>query len=467
MEKLRVTSRSATGDEMSLLQEAFYELNESLEELSVAEEELHVQTEQLQTSAAVIQTERSRYRQLFELAPDGYIVTDKLGMVQEANRAAMAMLGQRQRLVVGKPLSMFVAEDSRREFRDRLSELRQQNRISNIELILKPAAGHLPFHASLTIGCDGADWEQTNVIRWIVRDITEQKRAQARLVALNRELEEKVRERTCQLEAAYNHEHRIADTLQQALLHAPAMECDGLCVDAYYEAALDEAGVGGDFYDVFRFHHIGDDGHASDRLAVVIGDVSGKGLNAAVCAASVKYTLRALMRLDSTIEDAVTRLNRFICKSKLHGDWTDAGRESDAPQIEVFVVLAVCVFDPAPGGDCQIVTAGGEPAIVLKPDGTYQEIWTKSIVLGISDDIEYRSARCALSPGDLVVMATDGITESRIGDEFFGIEGIVSSLRATHGYELSARTEHVVTSARNYSHGPFKDDVCMVMAERQ
>jgi len=458
-------SRSIPVSEANLLREAFFELTESLDELSVAEEEIHLQSEQLRISRDVIEAERTRYRQLFDLAPDGYLVTDKLGVILEANAAALRMLNCSNRQIVGKPLTMFLVADERRNLRNVLSDLHRASYISDWETVIKPAGGAPTFYTSVTIGRDAAIWDETQFIRWIFRDITEQKRDQAKILALGEELERRVQERTHQLEAASHHERESASVFEQAMLHTPRIQCDTVCVETYYEAALGQSGVGGDFYDVVGFRRTEDDGSESDYLAIVVGDVSGKGLHAAGFAASVKFTLRGLIRRERTIEDIFDRLNEFVRTSKLYGDWSD-GADDDSRHVEPFIVLAAVLVNQV-SGVCELITAGAESVIAIRPDGTRTELVTKSMPLGIVDNYPYRRGEYRLESGEVLVLTTDGITGSRSEGRFFGTDGIANSLLSTQGSPLRQRAEHIVESARRHFHGAFSDDVCLVLAERK
>src|SRR5215470_9227261 len=99
------------GEQKGFITEIFSELQVSLEELRVAEEELRQQNDELIISRQEVESERQRYRDLFEFAPDGYIVTDTAGMIQEANRAAGTLLGVLQRALVGKPLVIYFTQN--------------------------------------------------------------------------------------------------------------------------------------------------------------------------------------------------------------------------------------------------------------------------------------------------------------------------------------------------------------------
>lgn len=178
------------------------ELSSALEELHEASEELHQQNEELIATRQAVEAERQRYQDLFNFAPDGYLVTNPEGIIQEVNRAAAAALDADQDFLVGKPLLAFVAEEDRKTFHARLVQLRaDMGTEQGWEIGLQPRYG-TPFRASMTVGkvCDMAS--QVIGIRWLLRDIwlprdiTERKRAAEALRRANEELEQRVQRRT-------------------------------------------------------------------------------------------------------------------------------------------------------------------------------------------------------------------------------------------------------------------------------
>src|SRR6185436_18725171 len=96
------------------LQGAFEELHSAFEELRAAEEELRHQSDSLATARERVEAERWSYQELFEFAPDAYLMTEANGTIREANRAACALLGMAHGALIGGPLALFVSEDARR-----------------------------------------------------------------------------------------------------------------------------------------------------------------------------------------------------------------------------------------------------------------------------------------------------------------------------------------------------------------
>ena len=182
---------SSSGEEASIASEAIEELSTSLEELHVASEELSRQNTQLADAQLAAQAERQRYQNLFDFAPDGYLVTDTNGVIREGNKAAADLLHVSQERLVGKPLAVYVAEAERKAFRDILSTLlkRAITGANEWEIGLKPRTGK-ELRASITVTPvvplsttqPPAGNEATDGVglRWSLRDITESKRAEER-----------------------------------------------------------------------------------------------------------------------------------------------------------------------------------------------------------------------------------------------------------------------------------------------
>ena len=125
------------------------DLHTALEELHVAEEEQYQQNEALAAARLTAEVERQRYQELFDFAPDGYLVTDSDGMIQEANRAAAALLGVPQPHLLDKSLTGFIVERTP-TFSAFLPRLRQLECMQDWEIHLQPWAG-ATFPAELTV----------------------------------------------------------------------------------------------------------------------------------------------------------------------------------------------------------------------------------------------------------------------------------------------------------------------------
>jgi len=259
------------------------------------------------------------------------------------------------------------------------------------------------------------------------------------------------KEAEAERDALLAQQQRIADTLQRALLLTPPTSAIyGLEIATQYEPAWDEAQFGGDFYDAFAI--------AEDRVALVIGDVTGKGLVAARHTAEVKYALRVLMREYGHPTPALHRLNNFLMDSQRLD-----GRERNA-----LVCISVAVVNTETG-DTDIAAAGMEPPLVIRSGGVPEIIEARGLLLGMDTGAEYTAQTLRLGEGDILVLATDGVTEARSQDRrFFGYEGLVEAARgaAERHANIEAMSESVVATAKAFAGGRPQDDVCLLLARR-
>ena len=252
------------------------------------------------------------------------------------------------------------------------------------------------------------------------------------------------------LEMAYAHQREIAETLQRALVTIPASDAfPGIHIGCSYEAALADADVGGDFLDAFLLQ--------DEKVALVVGDVSGKGLAAATRTAEVKYSLRAFLREHASPELALARVNTVLCEGQIL---------SRQDPHEGFVCLALAVIDTL-SGELHLALASAEPPVIVRASGEAEEVTLRGTPLGMVAKASYDSQRFILDPGDLLAMVTDGITEARRGGEFFGSEGLRSALIEERILASTNEiTKRVIDRSKAFAGGALRDDVCMLVARR-
>ncbi|MEW6353375.1 MAG: EAL domain-containing protein [Pseudomonadota bacterium] len=169
------------------------------QELQAEEQALHDYNEQLHAVQRLLELERRRYRELFEFAPDGYLVTDMDGAVREVNQAAAQLLNVAQTSLPGMSLINFIAREERRAFRDRLMRLRYVERMTHEWVVQIWPHDAAPWDAELTVGVMRDDYDRPVALRWMLRDVTERKLTEERLQRARDELENRVRERTKEL----------------------------------------------------------------------------------------------------------------------------------------------------------------------------------------------------------------------------------------------------------------------------
>lgn len=212
-------AQSELSQQPGLLLQALEELNVTVEELQVSQEELYEQNQELEAAREAVEIERQRYQELFEFAPEGYLVTDTSGKIWKANRTASQLLNVSQQYLVGKPLTVFFVKEERQAFWSTINRLPEVGRLQEWSVRLQPRNG-IPFDASLTVTTVDDLKGKIIALRWLLRDITERKQLEeaqlrAKLVEMNnqdlqkeitqrRELEEQLREQAEKLTQA-NH----------------------------------------------------------------------------------------------------------------------------------------------------------------------------------------------------------------------------------------------------------------------
>lgn len=159
----------------NLLTFANSELQTAWEELQIAQEELRQQNQELVEALAAAESERQRYQELFEQAPDGYLVTDGIGTIQEANHAATALLNVDLKFLVGKPLFTFFPQEVHQALLTKLTQLYSANSISEWEVRLIPRQ-RKPIDAALSVAVVRNYKGEVRELRWLLRDVTERKR---------------------------------------------------------------------------------------------------------------------------------------------------------------------------------------------------------------------------------------------------------------------------------------------------
>ncbi|WP_017318830.1 PAS domain S-box protein [Mastigocladopsis repens] len=164
-----------------VLPQALIELGSASEIVNVATEELHQQNEELIQTRNLLEAERQRYQDLFEFAPDGYLVTNTIGMIREANRTAAKLLNLQPQYLVGKPIVNFIALQDRQTFRSFLIQIPEYNKVTELVVRIQKRDGEL-FDAAFTVGVIRNQQDKPIGLRWLLRDITERKQVELGLL---------------------------------------------------------------------------------------------------------------------------------------------------------------------------------------------------------------------------------------------------------------------------------------------
>ena len=173
----------------------------AFEELTVAEEELRAQQETLLETHNLLEIQRNRYRTLFDLAPDPYLVTDGSGIIEEANAAAGDLLGLPGKLLVGKPLVTFVDQRARAEFREHLGAFDAGVPIDKWAIDARVHDGRL-VTVEATVSALETRADGKSSLCWLLRDMSARRESEESMKALNRSLNARVAQRTRELELA-------------------------------------------------------------------------------------------------------------------------------------------------------------------------------------------------------------------------------------------------------------------------
>ncbi len=160
----------------TLLEELFV----SLEELQESIEELHSKQEELTGTHLALEPQQWSYRELFYFAQDGYLLTDAQGIIQQVNRSASNLLNLHQGFLLGKPLSIFLTPETRLIFHNLLPQVHHRRQIRDIEMCLQPAQG-IPFYCAFAVDTIRNYQNQVVSLRWLLRDISKRKQAEAAL----------------------------------------------------------------------------------------------------------------------------------------------------------------------------------------------------------------------------------------------------------------------------------------------
>src|SRR5918994_553771 len=220
-------------------------LRAALEELRVADEELRQQNEELAAAHLQVEAERRRYQELFELAPDAYIVTSLSGIIREGNLSASRLFDIDSQFLPGKALAAYIDTEDRPRFRALLHE-HSWNEARTTLFKLRTRRGQR-LYAELTYSVvENADGAPQG-FRWLIRNVTEQERMAREIRTLNAELESRVAERTADLRAAQQLSEDLLRREQVARRAAEASEAQSRHVQKLESIGVLAGGIAHDF----------------------------------------------------------------------------------------------------------------------------------------------------------------------------------------------------------------------------
>ncbi|QFY10427.1 SpoIIE family protein phosphatase [Nonomuraea phyllanthi] len=243
----------------------------------------------------------------------------------------------------------------------------------------------------------------------------------------------------------YAEQAAITETLMADLLPPSAPRLEGVEVAARYRPAEASERVGGDFYDVHPA------AGAGRRPLVVLGDVSGKGLEAAVLTGKIRNTLRALVPLADDHQRVLELLNGVLLSQ-------------EEPARFVTLVLA-SIERRGARVLVRLTSAGHPPPLIVRNDGRVDTVRAGGTLIGLLEDVTGVTESVLLEPGETCLLYSDGIIEARggpLGDEFFGEERLREQLRQCAGMPPEALAERVQMLASQWVGGGEHDDMAVV-----
>lgn len=340
---------------------------------------------------------------LYESAPCGYLSTLMDGTVAKINTTLLGWLGLEREAVVGRMRFTDLLTVGGRLYHEThfAPLLRMQGELSGIALDLRLAdGGRMPVLVSSAVK-HGSTGEPL-LIRTTLFDARERRAYEEELLRGRKAAEEARR----QAEADRTRLQEALAVLQQSLLPDSLPEVPGVETAAHYHTASPDR-LGGDFYDVFPV-----DGK---RFAFFLGDVCGKGPQAAALTSLTRYTLRAAALHDPDPVSALTTLNKV-----LYERYSGSGDPRYCT-----AVYGTLEPDPATGQIAVHLASGGHPpALVLRADGTAGYLPTPGgLLVGVVPGAHFATATATLDPGDTLLLYTDGLTEARTGADRRGMYG--------------------------------------------
>ncbi|MFG3250805.1 PP2C family protein-serine/threonine phosphatase [Streptomyces sp. NPDC048187] len=339
---------------------------------------------------------------LYESAPCGYLSTLMDGTIAKINSTLLGWLGLERQSVVGRMRFTDLLTVGGKLYHEThfAPLLRMQGEIGGIALDLKGADGRrIPVLVSSVLkrGTTG----EPLLIRTTVFDARDRRAYEEELLRARKAAEEA----RAQAEADRARLQDALAVLQQSLLPASLPSVPGMESAVYYRTASPDR-LGGDFYDLFP-----SDG---ESFAFFLGDVCGKGPQAAAVTSLTRYTLRAAALHDPDPVAALTTLNKVLNERYNGGD----------PRY-CTVIFGLLEPDPEAGTVTVRLASGGHPsALVLRAGGTAEFLPTPGgLLVGVLPTAPFAAATTVLGPGDTLLLYTDGLTEARTGEDRTSLYG--------------------------------------------
>ncbi len=364
---------------------------------------------------------------LYERAPCGYLSTTPDGTIVKINATFLTWTGWTADDLVGRKRFVDLLTGGGRIYHEThyATTLQMHGTVREVALDLVASDGRrLPALVNSVL--ERTDDGTPLVVRTVVFDASERRAYEQELLRAKQRAEE-----------AEARAVEVARTLQRTLLPPDLPTIPGLVLEAAFQPAGEGTDLGGDFYDAVQV--------ADDEWLVVVGDVSGKGVEAAAVTALARHSLWAAAARSEGPCDIIATLNSVL----LHH------------HTERYLTVIALGLRHEDGRWTATVCVGGHPLPLLVRDGIVEEIGHHGSLVGLFEDPAFREASHDLEAGDVIVLYTDGITEGRRDGEQFGDARLVASVRRHVGGE-APMAEAILAEALAYQGGRAADDAAVV-----
>ncbi|MFQ5631468.1 MAG: PAS domain S-box protein [bacterium] len=365
--------------------------------------------------------EKTYLEQLFNSAPEAIVLHDNNDIIVNVNDEFTRMFGYSREEAIGKPINDLVASEEFKDHAAANSYMVLHGQRTDNDSKRKRKDGTL-FDVWIIGAPIFHDGKQMGVYA-IYRDITERKKAE----------EARIRSKE---------EARMARDIQLNLLPKSNPDISGYDIAGKSLPALN---VGGDYYDFIRL-----DEH---RLAIGLGDVSGKGLAAALVMANLQATIRGQTFFDAGAKGCLQRANKLLFHS------TDS---------RTFVSLFYGILDTRKNV-LHYANAGQNTPLIFSTNKAPVPLKTHGLALGMQEDVSYQEDEIFINPGDRLLLYSDGITEAMNERmEEFGDEKLQEIVQQNGADSASFSIEKIIDAAHlHFGDAPQNDDMTIVIVKRK
>jgi len=370
----------------------------------------------------------ARYRTLYETANDAIILL-RNDCIVSCNPKAREMFGYNQDELLGRPLTSFSAVSSQDAgLQHTILAERMQRALSGAPQFFEWQHAHsngLLFDAEISL--NRLELRGLLYLQAIMRDITGRKKSQQALldnIRIKQELD-------------------MAREIQQSLLPVNPPEISGIQIAC---RCLPAASVGGDYYDFFPVDE--------KALDVVISDVAGHSFGSALLMMETRSVLRAKVNIKYPPAELIGMVNDLLYE--------------DLSRAELLISMFYLRLHVATGRVSYANAGHTRPLLIHARDGSFEELDAEGLLFGVMEGVEFEERTMQLSPGDLLLLHTDGISESENSSgEFFGTERIVEIVRHHHGLSPEDIIDALLQRVDGFTGGrALVDDVTLTVIKR-